>query len=293
MRSPRCISLLTAASLLVALAAVSVAQQTPPVPSKTLPAGQPPGGAIMKVLASTKTGFSYTIRVEPEAFDSDEGERVLEPESDSSTSTPGAAASPAAAAIPKTEFFKGTARKAAKLSVATTKTIQPFNDLNALIATLPSKKSMVNHNPPITTSANSNRVSEENRNVRVLCWLYAASRENDNDYHLILGRVPGATPLRFMTMELSGLPPVTAASFPALKAARGAFNDFFGPNLPGTSYDFYPTPIPVQIEGSLFFDMTHATGTPPGPSSLRPNMPTIWEVHPITSIIFEPLGPPN
>ena len=44
----------------------------------------------------------------------------------------------------------------------------------------------------------------------------------------------------------------------------------------------------MLVEGSLFFDMSHATGTPPGPSSLRPNMPTIWEVHPITRIVFEP-----
>ena len=64
-----------------------------------------------------------------------------------------------------------------------------------------------------------------------------------------------------------------------------------GTNVPGAGYDFYPTPIPVRVEGSLFFDMTHATGTPPGPPTLRPNMPTIWEVHPITSIVFEPTGP--
>ena len=144
----------------------------------------------------------------------------------------------------------------------------------------------------ITTKANSDRVVEEERNVRVVCWLYAASRENDNDYHLILGRAPGASPLRYMTMELSGLPPAVASSFPRLKSARDAYNAFFGSNRPGSSYDFYNPPIPALIEDSLFFDMSHATGTPPGPSSLRPNMPTIWEVHPITRIIFEPPVPP-
>jgi len=87
-------------------------------------------------------------------------------------------------------------------------------------------------------------------------------------------------------MEISGLPPHTN-KFPAfdkIKEARDAFKDFFGGNLPGTSYDFYDPPRPVTIEGSLYFDMSHATGPHPGPQSLKSRMPTVWEVHPITSI---------
>jgi hypothetical protein len=38
------------------------------------------------------------------------------------------------------------------------------------------------------------------------------------------------------------------------------------------------------VEGSLFFDMSHAIGQHPGPPSLKSRMPTIWEVHPVTSI---------
>jgi hypothetical protein len=38
----------------------------------------------------------------------------------------------------------------------------------------------------------------------------------------------------------------------------------------------------------LFFDITHATGGHPGPDDLRPHIPTIWEIHPITKIAFEP-----
>jgi hypothetical protein len=148
---------------------------------------------------------------------------------------------------------------------------------------------MTNHSPPITRGATSNRVAEEKRNVRVTCWLYAASQENDRDYHLILGREPGAVPERYMAMELSGLPPSSSPSFPKLKAARDTFKSFFGPaNLPGSGYHFYVPPIPVLVDGSLFFDITHSTGGRPGPQSLRPNMPVIWEVHPITRIEFEP-----
>jgi hypothetical protein len=95
----------------------------------------------------------------------------------------------------------------------------------------------------------------------------------------------------YMTMELSGLPPSSHASFKKLKAARDAFkkfyNDNLGGNLPGTSYQFPDPPIPVEIEGSLFFDMSHASGSRPGPKSLKSRMPVIWEVHPISKMTFE------
>jgi hypothetical protein len=183
--------------------------------------------------------------------------------------------------------FRGTARKAAKLSIADAPT-ESFRDVKNLIGSLPAESVMKSHNPPIKTTATSNRVKEEKRNVRVKAFLYAASRENDNDFHLILGRKHDLTPEMYMTMELSGLPPSSSASFPKLKATRDAYTAFFGSNLPGASYDFYDPPIPVSIEGSLFFDMTHASGQRPGPQSLKSRMPTIWEVHPITKIVFEP-----
>ena len=45
---------------------------------------------------------------------------------------------------------------------------------------------MVKHKPKITTVSMSKRVIEETRNVRVTAWIYAASREDDNDFHLIV-----------------------------------------------------------------------------------------------------------
>ena len=75
-----------------------------------------------------------------------------------------------------------------------------------------------------------------------------------------------------------------------LQQARDDYKAFFQDHplgLPG-AYDFYDPPIPVEIEGSLFFDMSHVTGGRPGPRDLRDDIPTIWEVHPITRIVFEP-----
>jgi hypothetical protein len=199
---------------------------------------------------------------------------------------PSAALAAALKAKPSTgDTYAGKDREAAKLSKAQS-TMKEFSDLKDLIASLTPDSDMIKHKPPITTAPTSGRVKEEQRNVTVAAFLYAASREADNDFHLIVGRNPKLTPEMYMTMEVSGLPPQgnAAFDFADLNSARSEFKQFFGAKLPGATYDFYDPPIPIKIEGSLFFDMTHATGTSPGPHSLKSRMPTIWEVHPLTAI---------
>jgi hypothetical protein len=205
------------------------------------------------------------------------------------TPVPRTSIAPSAAAVAHlNESFAGTARKAAKLSIATV-AAQAFNDVQALIATLPSKDTMLKLKPPLKEAATSGRVAQENRNIQLMGFLYAASREADNDYHLIVGRDPGKNPPIYMTAEVSGLPPKKSASFGKLNSVRSAYNTFFQGKLPhANNYHFYDPPIPMQIEGSLFFDVTHAHGQGPGPKSLHANIPTIWEIHPVTKIIFEP-----
>jgi hypothetical protein len=184
---------------------------------------------------------------------------------------------------PKGDSFAGSDRKAAKLSKAQAET-EKFSDLKDLIASLTPETKMIKHKPPITTAPTSDRVKEEERNVSVAAFLYAASHETNNDFHLIVGRNHKLAPEMYMTMEVSGLPPKGGAAFKDLNSARSAYKNFFGAKAPGFTYDFYDPPIPIKIEGSLFFDKTHATGLRPGPQSLKSRMPTIWEVHPLTSI---------
>jgi hypothetical protein len=185
--------------------------------------------------------------------------------------------------------YTGTDRKAAKLAISSAQA-EEFADLKDLIASLTPDKTMIGLH--LSTKADSGRVKQEERNVRLKVFLYAASREGDNDFHLMLGRDPEVVgdgsveePM-YMTMELSGLPPESFPSFERLQTARQAFKDYFGVNLPGTGYQFYDPPRPVEIEGSLFFDTTHAKGSHPGPKKLRDFIPTIWEVHPISSMEF-------
>ncbi len=190
-------------------------------------------------------------------------------------------------AAPAGDDFHGTSRRAAKLSLGSGP-LAVLPDLLDLIHSLPPDPTMIHHHPPILDTATSRRVPEEQRNVQVRAFLYAASRESDNDFHLIIGRDVHLTPHRYLTMELSGLPPPGNATRATLTAVRTAFTHFFGAQLPGPHYDFYNPPIPIEIQGSLFFDVHHATGPHPGPPSLQADMPTIWEVHPVTNIVFEP-----
>ncbi len=179
--------------------------------------------------------------------------------------------------------FAGTARKAAKLSISAAQT-EDFADLKDLISSLTPDAQMVGLH--ISTGPDSGRVLQEERNVHVKGFIYAASMEADNDFHLIVGRAPNAADALYMTMEVSGLPDAGADSFAQLQGARNAYKQFFGANLPGAAYDFYDPPVPIEIEGSLFFDESHSTGGHPGPKSLRKNIPTIWEVHPISRIVL-------
>lgn len=233
----------------------------------------PRGRAAVGTLPSAAAGPLYRIL---RTLEVDEYERRLETADILPLTQPRTA--------PTDNRFRGTSRKAAKISIANAQ-MESFDDIDDLIGSFEDHETMSAKNIPKT--ANSDRVEEEQRNVRVKAFLYAASMEEDNDFHLIVGRDPTKA-AKYMTVEISGLPPNNADSFNKLNEARNAYFEFFGDGLPGTSYDFYDPPIPIELEGSLFWDVSHASGGRPGPSKLRPNMPVVWEIHPVTKIVFEP-----
>jgi len=176
--------------------------------------------------------------------------------------------------------YLGKDRKKAKLTVATG-TIHPMTSVKKLIAGLPRDEVMEELEIPKT--ADSGRVAKENHNYRVKAFLFAASAEKDQDYHLIIGD-KGAGP-KYMTVEISALA-ADGSSPAAVVKARRAFKEFFKDHLPGEgSYDFYDPPIPVEFAGSLFWDATHEHGpNKPGPSQRKPA--TIFELHPVTEFKY-------
>jgi hypothetical protein len=188
----------------------------------------------------------------------------------------------AAAARPVTDDeFTGKERKAAKLSIADAPA-ETFKTVEDLLATLPADAKMLKHKPPISKAATSQRVPEEQRNVSVTAFLYAASRETDNDFHLIIGGAPDDPERLYMNVEISGLPPAGPAR-EALRVPRDAFKAFFGEHLPGAGYHRFEPPIPVRVSGSLFYDISHRPGVV-GPSDHKPH--SSWEIHPVTKIEF-------
>ena len=178
--------------------------------------------------------------------------------------------------------YRGSARKAAKLAFSSAD-LQAFESLRTLRSSLPKQSTMAALG--ISSAPESGRHSKEDRNVRVTGLLVAASKEDANDYHLILCHRPAQLGQWCFTAEISGLPTDDEPFFAELEAARSQFLEFFGDEKPGTKYDIYDPPIPVRIAGSLFFAVNHGSGVV-GPTGYKTK--TSWEIHPVSEIVFEP-----
>jgi hypothetical protein len=185
------------------------------------------------------------------------------------------------------ELFDGKDRKAAKTSVAKAN-FEVFEDLDALLKTLPPDKEIGSiRKPAISTDEKSNRVAEENRNVRIKkTWVYTFARESDEDYHVIIGSTPDSRTAVFFTVEISGLPARTQTE---LSKARNEFIGFFGLGGfcgHGYTHNFSASPVEAEIAGSLFFDKHHYNSHGKiGPAFARST--TYWEIHPVTDIRFK------
>jgi len=141
------------------------------------------------------------------------------------------------------------------------------------------------HIPPIGVAIDSDRVLEEQQNVRFDAVLYAASREYNDDYFLVVGsghqNFDGSNE-KYMIAVVSRLPAQSNHSFVKLKSVRDAFQAFFRNHAPGFTYNFYDPPIPVKIEGSLLFDLKGING----PASARSHLESHWLVWPVTKIML-------
>lgn len=118
--------------------------------------------------------------------------------------------------------------------------------------------------------------------MRVTAWIYAIKYEADQHLHVILGSDPDIDEEPFFSAEISGLPLSSSSAHSTLLKVRQTLADILGNELPGGSkYRKYKRPIPVVIEGSLFFDIDHKAGVV-GPEGMRAE--TALEIHPVTKI---------
>jgi hypothetical protein len=184
--------------------------------------------------------------------------------------------------------FNGTDRAAAKTSISS-RPAEQFATVDHLLDGLASDQAMRQHQPPISEDPSSTRVMEEDRNVTVTAWIFALKKEGDNDFHLIIGGNPQGGTIRYITAEVSGLPddPATRAR---LSVPRQALKDFLQEKHKtiGGNYARIVPPVPVTVAGSLLFDIHHTIGEVGVRSSPQRIPESVWEIHPVTSIVFEP-----
>lgn len=142
---------------------------------------------------------------------------------------------------------------------------------------------MLEHDPTITRSAESPRVAEEDHNVTInTAYIYGIYREDDNDFHMIIGNGETGSGMVLFNAEISGLP--GDANDKLLIAVRNKIIGRFG-DIACRSGAFKPvdTLIPIKITGSIFFDVDHKAGVV-GFGKYKPK--TAWEIHPVTGISF-------
>ena len=181
-----------------------------------------------------------------------------------------------------TDIFLGTHRKTAKTTILQ-KTIQAYNSVALLNATLQADSIMRNLSPPITNASGSPRVTQEKRNVKIKkAFVYAISREDDNDFHLIIGDSLPFNAANSINVEVSGLPDPPNSSYDTLLNVRAVIENFFGEKCSG-NYTVFSPPIPVTLSGSLFYDIDHAPGIV-GTGIYKPL--TSWEIHPVKNFVF-------
>jgi hypothetical protein len=187
------------------------------------------------------------------------------------------------------DTFDGKDRKAPKTTILVDAGVEEFATVAALIATLPTDEDMKQLSG--ITRDTMTRADAEKRNVRVTGFVYAFKKEDDNDYHIILGDPPGTGPPVYLNVEVSGIPVGGAAANRAtLTTVRNDFKAAFqigptGPSKYKRPHDEFGqlSSVPVQITGSLFWDVDHPAGAV-GPDDLKPK--TAWEIHPVSAITF-------
>lgn len=172
------------------------------------------------------------------------------------------------------EVFDGKIRAEAKTSIGT-KEVEIMS-VKEFLSTFKSVPDLDDNSP---------RSAVEQRNVSVTAWLYSYAREDDEDFHLILGSTNKAAGRKFMTAEISGLPKNSNSTYYArLQKARNQFKKII---LHGEDYcsgfttKYLKNPIKVTVRGSVFYDTHHASG---GSGTGIYKAKSAWEIHPITSI---------
>ncbi len=176
--------------------------------------------------------------------------------------------------------FTGASRIAAKTSYISAGSYRSFSKLKDVfrLYRLPPDSVMSN-----LLTRDSPRISIEQRGVILKnAFLFAFRKQRDNDYHLIVGDHPQLKHAFLMTMEISGLPKKKNT---VLAKVRTDFVNAFNINdqIAMATYLVFTEPVPVHVEGPLFYDVSHRAGSVgPRKGKISMKLRTAWEIHPVT-----------
>lgn len=151
------------------------------------------------------------------------------------------------------DAFLGCDRKAAKLSFSSTQTQkEPLQHL--IDRLLASEPTMMNHNPPISLASTSTRVAEETENVWLEhVFIYVIIREDDGDYHLIIGNGHDTTSNTLMNVEIAALPESSSPYYNKLKSVRNKFEHKYSMCSKKNFWETHKELPEISIKGTLFF----------------------------------------
>jgi hypothetical protein len=180
--------------------------------------------------------------------------------------------------------FRGTIRSDVKTSFVKFPA-DTFESVKKLRNWLPADEYM--HKSTEAKRNNSPRTEEESHNVYLKdIWLFGVKREDDNDFHLIIGSSKSLDKDQpFFTAEISGLPDSADEYFSTLAAVRNELVNYFGDDSK-KEFVFVASkkdpPIHLDfISGSLFFDNHHYSAH----SKIQNyKVCSAWEIHPVTQI---------
>lgn len=142
----------------------------------------------------------------------------------------------------------------------------------------------------LSTAEDRERIPEENRNVVIgIAYLFMISKEEDNDFHLILGDKRNYKTAKLFSAEISGIPEDENHPFyDDLKDVRDKFKAALEhPESCSVLKKFSETltlnPIKLTIKGPLLFDSQHKNGgSGYSKDDIVVKTKTGWEIHPVS-----------
>jgi hypothetical protein len=169
--------------------------------------------------------------------------------------------------------------------------VEHFANLGTLMRSLPEDGEIrVRYGlyPDTKTYIPQERIDPERRNIRVPCWLYAVrfdtvGKESERDIQLLVGTSNDSSSARYMVAALPGILPNTP-DVTLFEQTRNQLLGLLGDYEITTTFRRM-TPRQVTVEGSLFFNAARTVSTLDDPSGKVLAPSTVWELHPVTSIM--------